>query len=197
MAEPLDAYRRKRDFRRTPEPGGGEAGARRRESARFVVQKHAARRLHYDFRLEVDGVLKSWAVPKGPSWDPKQKRLAVATEDHPLEYQDFEGVIPEGQYGAGPVIVWDRGTYRNLSGIPMAEAIAAGHVAFWLEGQKLQGGWALTRFRPGRDELWLLVKMVDEYADPRRDATADDRSVLSGRTLADLETSASLTPARG
>jgi DNA ligase D-like protein (predicted 3'-phosphoesterase) len=197
MAKPLAAYRRKRDFRRTPEPGGGEVGVRRRESARFVVQKHAASRLHYDFRLEVDGVLKSWAVPKGPSYDPKQKRLAVATEDHPLEYQDFEGVIPEGEYGAGTVIVWDRGTYRNLSDVPMAEALAAGHAVFWLDGQKLQGGWALTRFRAGRDELWLLVKMVDEYADPRRDLTADDRSVLSGRTLAEVGASASPTPARG
>jgi DNA ligase D-like protein (predicted 3'-phosphoesterase) len=186
MADPLAAYRRKRDFRRTREPGGEEVGARRDESARFVVQKHAASRLHYDFRLEVDGVLKSWAVPKGPSYDPKQKRLAVATEDHPLEYADFEGVIPEGEYGAGPVIVWDRGTYRNLSDVPMAEALAAGHAAVWLYGQKLKGGWALTRFRTGRDELWLLVKMADEYADPTRDVTADDRSVLSGRTLAEV-----------
>jgi DNA ligase D-like protein (predicted 3'-phosphoesterase) len=186
MAEPLEAYRRKRDFRRTPEPEGSPAGAVRAESGRFVVQKHAASRLHYDFRLEVAGVLKSWAVPKGPSYDPKQKRLAVPTEDHPLEYADFEGVIPAGGYGAGTVIVWDRGTYRNLSTIPMAEALAEGHATFWLDGQKLKGGWALTRFRTGRDEAWLLVKMADEYADPARDVTSDDRSALTGQTLAQV-----------
>src|ERR671930_1238021 len=116
----LDAYRKKRDFRRSPEPRGG--GRRRgRPGPRFRVQKQQARSLHYDFRLEVDGALRSWAVPKGPSTDPREKRLAMPTEDHPLEYGDFEGVIPEGQYGAGTVIVWDRGTYRNLNDEPVEE----------------------------------------------------------------------------
>jgi DNA ligase D-like protein (predicted 3'-phosphoesterase) len=188
MADQLETYRRKRDFGRTPEPEGAPARAAQMTSGRFVVQKHAATRLHYDFRLEVDGVLKSWAVPKGPSYDPGQKRLAVPTEDHPLEYEGFEGVIPKGQYGAGTVIVWDRGTYRNLSPVPMGKALADGHATFWLDGQKLKGGWALTRFRTGEDEAWLLVKMADEAAEPTRDVTDDDRSVLTGRTLAEVAT---------
>jgi DNA ligase D-like protein (predicted 3'-phosphoesterase) len=146
------------------------------------VQKHAASRLHYDFRLEVDGVLKSWAVPKGLSYDPKQKRLAIQTEDHPLEYLNFEGIIPEGQYGAGTVIVWDQGTYRNLRDLPMAKALADGHATFWLNGHKLMGGWALTRLRTSKDQTWLLVKMVDKYSGPQRDMN-DERSVLTGRTL--------------
>ncbi len=184
MSEALDRYRSKRHFDRTPEPRGRRANKAR--NRRFVVQMHDARRLHFDFRLEVDGVLKSWAVPKGFSYDPKQKRLAVPTEDHPLEYQDFEGVIPAGEYGAGAVIVWDRGTYRNLSERPMRDTLARGHVSVWLDGYKLHGGWALTRFRTGRPEAWLLVKRVDEYADPARDATLDDRSVLTGRTVAEM-----------
>jgi DNA ligase D-like protein (predicted 3'-phosphoesterase) len=178
----LEDYGRKRDFRRTPEPKGGSRG-RRSKAASFVIQKHAASRLHYDFRLEVDGVLKSWAVPKGPACDPSQKRLAVPTEDHPLAYAGFEGVIPAGQYGAGRVIVWDRGTYRSLSNVPMAEALASGHVTFELDGEKLKGNWALTRWKTGNNESWLLVKMTDEHADPKGDVTTKDRSVLSGRTL--------------
>jgi DNA ligase D-like protein (predicted 3'-phosphoesterase) len=162
-----------------------------------VVQKHAARRLHYDFRLEVEGVLRSWAVPKGPSYDPAQKRLAVPTEDHPLDYEDFEGVIPAKQYGAGTVIVWDRGTYRNLSSVPMATALADGHATFWLDGEKLKGGWALTRFRDGRDEAWLLVKMADEHADPARHVTSEDRSVLTSRTLPEVTAAGSHEPLKG
>ena len=190
----LTEYRRKRDFARTAEPKGGTRRGRGRKAPRFVIQKHDASRLHYDFRLEVDGVMKSWAVPKGPSTDPREKRLAVPTEDHPLDYQDFEGVIPKGQYGAGTVLVWDAGTYRNLNErdgreIPMGEALAAGHAKFWLEGQKLRGGWALTRFRTGKDESWLLVKMDDERADPRHEpVNSRPESVLTGRTLEQIAT---------
>jgi DNA ligase D-like protein (predicted 3'-phosphoesterase) len=186
----LTEYRGKRDFRHTPEPagrGGSAAGA-----PIFVIQKHDASRLHYDFRLEVDGVLKSWAVPKGPSTDPQEKRLAVPTEDHPLEYADFEGVIPEGEYGAGTVMVWDTGPFRNLTekkgaAVPLGEAVAHGHLKVWLEGKKLQGGYALTRFKTGKDEAWLLVKTDDEKADARRDPVATEPdSVLSGRSLEEI-----------
>ena len=153
---------------------------------RFVIHKHAARSLHYDFRLEVDGVLKSWAVPRGPSLDPRDKRLAVEVEDHSLEYGDFEGVIGESQYGAGAVIVWDAGEYRDLDeDRSLAEALHAGHARFWLEGRKLRGGWSLQRMR-GRGEKaqWLLIKRRDEGADARRRPTSTQpESVLSGRTI--------------
>ena len=153
---------------------------------RFVIHKHAARSLHYDFRLEVDGVLKSWAVPRGPSLDPREKRLAVEVEDHSLEYGDFEGVIGEGQYGAGAVIVWDVGEYRSLDeDRSLAEALRSGHARFWLEGRKLRGGWSLQRMR-GRGEKaqWLLIKRRDEGADARRRPTSTQpESVLSGRTI--------------
>jgi DNA ligase D-like protein (predicted 3'-phosphoesterase) len=186
----LKDYQAKRDFGVTPEPrGGGGPGS---PSPIFVIQKHAARQLHYDFRLEVDGVLKSWAVPKGPSTDPHDKRLAVPTEDHPLEYAGFEGVIPEGEYGGGAVLVWDTGSYRNLTEkkgevIPMGQGVAHGHVKVWLEGGKLKGGYALTRFKTGKDEAWLLVKADDAGADPRRNPVADEpQSVLTGRTLEEI-----------
>lgn len=185
----LAEYHRRRNFSRTAEPKGGSAGEPG-ERPSFVVQIHDATALHFDFRLEVDGVLKSWAVPKGPSSDPQDKRLAMPTEDHPLEYREFEGVIADGAYGAGTVIVWDEGTYRNLSTdrsgaeIPFAEALADGHASFWLDGRKLRGGWSLTRFRDGTREAWLLVKRADERAvqngatDPRR-----ARSARTGHTL--------------
>jgi DNA ligase D-like protein (predicted 3'-phosphoesterase) len=158
----------------------------------FVVQKHAARSLHYDFRLEVDGVLASWAVPKGPSTDPAEKRLAMRVEDHDLDHADFEGLIPEGTYGAGAVIVWDTGPYRNLTErdgeeVPMREALDAGHAVVWLEGRKLRGGWALTRIGRNRRERWLLVKRRDETADAGADpVTERPESVLSGKTIEDL-----------
>jgi DNA ligase D-like protein (predicted 3'-phosphoesterase) len=189
----LEAYRRKRHFDRTPEPSGRRGRAAR--APRFVIQKHDATSLHYDFRLEAGGVLKSWAVPKGPSTNPKDKRLAMPTEDHPLGYAKFEGVIPEGEYGAGPVIVWDTGTYRNLTTkdgeeVPVEEAVRNGHVSVWLEGKKLTGGYALTRVGPmGRNarEKWLLVKMDDEGADARRKPVASQpESVLSGRTVEEV-----------
>jgi DNA ligase D-like protein (predicted 3'-phosphoesterase) len=188
----LKDYQAKRDFGVTPEPEGGPGPASREPI--FVIQKHAARQLHYDFRLEVDGVLKSWAVPKGPSTDPKEKRLAVPTEDHPLEYAGFEGVIPPGEYGGGTVLVWDTGRYRNLTekkgeAIPMAQAVAHGHVKVWLEGQKLKGGYALTRFKTGKDESWLLVKADDAEAHPTLDLLkTKPESVLSGRTLEEIAT---------
>jgi len=188
--ESLRKYRQKRDFGRTSEPEGGE-GESSSEPV-FVIQKHAARRLHYDFRLEVGGTLKSWAVPKGPSTNPKDKRLAVPTEDHPLEYADFEGVIPAGEYGAGAVMVWDYGTYRNITEkrgqpIPMAEAVPHGHLKVWLEGKKLKGGYALTRFKKEPDEAWLLVKADDENADPKRDLVKEEAdSALTSRSLEDI-----------
>jgi len=149
----------------------------------FVVQKHDARRLHYDFRLEVDGVLRSWAVPRGPSTNPSDKRLAVPVEDHSLEYADFEGVIGEG-YGAGSVIVWDTGDYENAGRLPMAEALAEGHAVFELQGRKLRGRWALQRVA---DDRWLLIKAADEHADREHDLLADrPESALSGRTIEDL-----------
>ena len=151
---------------------------------RFVIQQHDATTLHYDFRLEVDGTLRSWAVPKGPSTDPRVKRLAVEVEDHSLEYADFEGVIGEG-YGSGAVIVWDAGTYRNLDEErSMAEALDAGHAKFWLEGEKLHGGWTLQRTDGGRKPQWLLIKRRDEGADARRNpVSTQPESVLSGRTI--------------
>jgi DNA ligase D-like protein (predicted 3'-phosphoesterase) len=159
----------------------------------FVVQKHAARSLHYDFRLEAGGALASWAVPKGPSTDPADKRLAMRVEDHNLDYGDFEGLIGEGQYGAGAVIVWDTGSYRNLTErdgeeVPIENALEDGHAVVWLEGEKLRGGWALTRIGANRRERWLLVKRRDDTADAGADlVTERPESVLSGRTVEDLE----------
>ena len=183
----LSRFRAKRDFSKTPEPHGRGRRRGRRGEPRFVIQKHAASSLHYDFRLEADGVLKSWAVPKGPSLDPREKRLAMPTEDHPLAYGDFEGVIPEGQYGAGEVIVWDAGTYRVLGEEPAGEALANGHLSFWLEGEKLRGGYALTRMGGGGRERWLLVKKDDEGADRRRTpGSTQPESVQSGKTIEQL-----------
>ncbi|MFF8940530.1 DNA polymerase ligase N-terminal domain-containing protein [Streptomyces paradoxus] len=195
----LRDYRGKRDFDRTGEPRG--RGAPAGDRPRFVVQIHDASTMHFDFRLQVDDVLKSWSIPKGPSADPKDKRLAVPTEDHPLEYEEFEGVIPRGEYGGGTVIVWDHGTYEPLShdraGRPVdfARSLERGHATFRLSGTKLHGEYALTRFRGGRDgdgeEAWLLVKRAGGPArthgapDPRR-----ARSAKSGRTLAQVASEA-------
>lgn len=153
-----------------------------------LIYKHASSTLHYDFRLEVDGVLRSWAVPKGPSTDPRQKRLAVQVDDHSLGYADYEGVIEEGNYGAGPVIVWDAGTYRNLDEQhTMTEALDAGHAMFSLNGRKLSGGWTLQRMRDGAKPQWLLIKRRDEDADARRNPqSTQPESVKSGRTIEDL-----------
>lgn len=161
----LDEYRKKRDFRVTPEPSPGRKKVHR--SPIFVVQKHQAARVHYDFRLEMDGVLASWAVPKGPSLNPADKRLAVRTEDHPLEYADFEGDIPDGQYGAGTVMVWDKGTYQAEPGAPPAAQLAKGELKLTLHGEKLKGGFVLLRARlkSASSNNCLLIKRQDEYAD--------------------------------
>jgi bifunctional non-homologous end joining protein LigD len=185
----LEEYTRKRDFERTAEPSGRGGGRRRgRARPRFVVQQHAARRMHYDFRLEQDGVLKSWAIPKGPSLDTGQRRMAVETEDHPLEYAGFEGSIPKGEYGGGTVLVWDRGTWEPI-GDPRV-GLAKGKLEFRLSGEKLRGRWHLVRMRPRpRDrnkKVWLLIKGRDEEARHGTDAEITERapkSVLSGRAL--------------
>lgn len=181
----LEDYRRKRDFTKTPEPAGAVAGAA--VQPRFVVQKHAARRLHYDFRLEMGGVLKSWAVTRGPSVDPSEKRLAVRTEDHPIEYGWFEGVIPKGEYGGGTVMLWDHGRWFP-DGDP-EEGYRRGRLKFRLEGEKLRGGWALIRLRGerGREERdWLLVKERDAAAGTADILAEAPRSVVSGRTIDEI-----------
>lgn len=191
----LKKYREKRDFDLSSEPFGGKSNVKDEDQQIFVIQKHDATNLHYDFRLLVDGVLKSWAVPKGPSTDPKVKRLAIRTEDHPLEYADFEGVIPKDQYGGGTVMVWDSGTFstdkKNDKGelITMAEQLRNGHCTFKLQGHKLQGGYALLRMdNDDKNEQWLLKKIDDEHADARRNPTnTENKSVLTGRTMAEIK----------
>ena len=178
----LTEYRRRRRFGVTPEPAGERRPRARRRGLRFVVHKHRASRLHYDFRLEWDGVLRSWAVPKGPSLDPAVKRLAVATEDHPLAYAGFEGVIPAGEYGGGTVMIWDRGTWTPEQADAGA-ALAAGELKFTLAGEKLRGSWALVRTRRGD---WLLIKHRDAAASAEDVTYTRARSVVSGRTLAEI-----------
>ncbi len=187
----LEEYHRKRRFGVTPEPPAErKALPRRRKALTFVVQKHRAGHLHYDLRLEWNGVLLSWAVPKGPSLDPSVKRLAMAVEDHPLEYAAFEGIIPEGEYGAGTVMIWDRGTYTP--DVPdVGAAVQCGELKFTLHGEKLSGGWALVRTRGWRGadssgRTWLLIKHRDAAATTADITTAAPRSVVSGRILAEI-----------
>lgn len=190
----LEKYHEKRDFDISSEPFGEESKKKDKDKQIFVIQKHDASNLHFDFRLLVDGVLKSWAVPKGPSTNPKVKRLAVPTEDHPLEYADFEGVIPEDQYGGGTVMVWDAGSYENDkkdedgNEIPMLEQLENGHSTFILHGKKLKGGYTLIRTSKGKDEKWFLKKVDDEEADARRNpVNTENKSVLTGRTMKEIE----------
>ncbi|MBN2538398.1 DNA ligase [candidate division WOR-3 bacterium] len=186
--DPLAEYRKKRDFGRTTEPKGKRRSGKKNPV--FVIQKHDATNLHYDLRFEVDGVLKSWAVPKGPSTDPREKRLAMPTEDHPLDYADFEGVIPEDEYGGGTVMVWDIGPYRNLradkddDGATMGEALDEGKVEVALAGKKLKGGYLLVRIGKGKKPRWLLRKLDDDAADARRNPTStENKSARTGRTM--------------
>ena len=187
----LSEYKKKRNFGATPEPAGKVKAAKGNS---FVIQKHAATRLHYDFRLEMEGVLRSWAVPKGPSLDPGEKRLAVHVEDHPIDYGDFEGIIPKGQYGGGTVLLWDRGTWEPLGDMDPVAAYKKGHLKFRLDGEKLHGGWALVRMgghnQEEGHENWLLIKEKDDAArslaaptpSPRRTPTASP----SGRAMAEI-----------
>ena len=183
---PLAEYNAKRDFSRTAEPAG-KVPRSRGKTLHFVIQKHAASHLHYDFRLELDGVMKSWAVPKGPSLDPTVRRLAMEVEDHPISYNTFEGTIPRGEYGGGTVMLWDRGTYEADDG-GGAESLRRGYekgeLRIVMHGKRLRGGFVLARLRrPGRPQ-WLLIKRRDDYADADRDITAEETtSVVSRRTM--------------
>src|SRR5450631_4186685 len=188
---PLEKYRTKRDFRVSPEPNGIARTARAStKSLIFVVQKHQASHLHYDFRLEWNGVLLSWAIPKGPSLDPSVKRLAMAVEDHPIEYAKFEGIIPEGQYGGGTVMVWDQGTWEPDVGVE--SGIRSGELKFSLHGKKLRGSWVLVRTKSGPGTTgrasWLLIKHRDRYASTVDVAAEKPRSVVSRRLLAGIAT---------
>jgi bifunctional non-homologous end joining protein LigD len=188
----LAEYRRKRDFSKTAEPAGGRA--RSKQKLAFVIQKHAASHLHYDLRLELDGVMKSWAVPKGPSLDPSVKRLAMQVEDHPVEYNTFEGTIPKGEYGGGTVMLWDRGTYSYGGTDPdpvegLRRGYSKGDFKFVLNGKRLKGSWVLVRTR--RDDRgkaqWLLIKHRDEYAAPDSDVTEEHQtSVATRRSMEEI-----------
>ena len=184
----LAEYNRKRRFGVTPEPAG-KPGRARKKALEFVVQKHRASRLHYDFRLEHDGVMLSWAVPKGPSLDPANKRFAMQTEDHPIEYNQFEGVIPEGEYGGGTVMIWDRGTWEPEEE-DIDAALAKGDLKFTLHGKKLRGSWVLVRMR---DRQWLLIKHRDKAASTIDIAAAKPRSAVSRRSLAGIARRAGAT----
>jgi bifunctional non-homologous end joining protein LigD len=192
MVMALEKYAKKRDFSKTREPKAGRS--KDKEHLVFVIQKHDATRLHYDFRLEMDGVLKSWALPKGPSTDPKNKRLAMMVEDHPFDYRSFEGLIPKGEYGGGTVIVWDEGTYEPIEEIKGKKAqekhllkqLAEGSLKIKLHGEKLQGEYALVKTHGMGENGWLLIKHKDEFASAT-DITKKDKSVISGKTIATME----------
>jgi bifunctional non-homologous end joining protein LigD len=185
----LAEYNRRRRFGVTPEPAG-KLGRAKKEAREFVVQKHRASRLHYDFRLEHDGVMLSWAVPKGPSLDPANKRFAMQTEDHPIEYNQFEGVIPEGEYGGGTVMIWDRGTWEPEVD-DVERALAKGDLKFTLHGKKLRGSWVLVRMR---ERQWLLIKHRDKAASTIDITAAKPRSAVSRRLLAGIARAAGASP---
>ncbi|MEZ5843873.1 MAG: non-homologous end-joining DNA ligase [Hyphomicrobiaceae bacterium] len=188
MVDKLETYRSKRDFKRTPEPEGGERTVREAPHRRFVVHKHDARQLHYDLRLEMEGVFHSWAITRGPSLDPGEKRLAVEVEDHPLAYGDFEGTIPKGEYGGGTVMIWDRGYWALEDGGDPARALERGELKLVLAGSKLTGAWVLVRMKGDRGKArhnWLLIKHRDKWAASGAEEISEkDRSVASGRTMA-------------
>lgn len=189
----LDKYKKKRDFKKTSEPK-----AKKKSGGKeliFVVQKHQATNLHYDFRLEADGVLKSWAVPKGPSLNPSEKRLAMMVEDHPLDYKEFEGIIPEGEYGGGEVIIWDNGTYHSISTEDkkeseslISEGLEKGEIKFVLKGKKLKGEFALVKVSKWGKNAWLLIKHRDNYAS-EENILENQKSVVSGITIDELKKS--------
>jgi bifunctional non-homologous end joining protein LigD len=189
----LEKYNQKRDFEETEEPKG-EVKKARHGKLKFVVQKHDASRLHYDFRLEMDGVLKSWAVPKGPSMNPKDKRLAVMVEDHPYSYKNFEGTIPDGNYGAGTVMVWDEGVYHPIEEAKTTKAeeklllveLEKGRIDFVLQGKKLKGEFSLFRFKKGGENSWLLVKKDDDFSTDDEDILEQDKSVKTKRSMAQI-----------
>jgi len=188
----LSVYKKKRSFKETPEPVGGKA---HNGQLRFVVQKHDASRLHYDFRLQMEGVLKSWAVPKGPSTDPSVKRLAMMVEDHPYDYRNFEGIIPKGQYGGGTVIVWDEGTYEPAEGKftgtkdmekNLLQQLQKGKLVFNLHGEKMKGEYVLVKSSYQGENSWLLMKAKDKFA-KSSDITKKEKSVISGKTIKQME----------
>jgi bifunctional non-homologous end joining protein LigD len=189
----LTLYKKKRSFKKTPEPAGKKKSPSK-SGLKFVVQKHDASRLHYDFRLEMEGVLKSWAIPKGPSLNPEDKRLAMMVEDHPYDYRTFEGSIPEGNYGAGTVMVWDEGTYEALGHEKeplkrqekiLLEELKKGDVKIVLHGEKVKGSFALVKIKGREENAWLLIKKQDDEA-TNKDITKKDKSVKTGRSLTQI-----------
>jgi DNA ligase D-like protein (predicted 3'-phosphoesterase) len=189
--ESLKNYKKRRDFAKTTEPEDSKINRKIYGKPLFVVQEHDASHLHYDFRLEINGVLKSWAIPKGPSMNPDEKRLALPTEDHPMSYANFEGIIPEGEYGAGTVMVWDIGTYKNIKISegklkPIEECLKDGQIEVRLDGKKLHGGFVMIRTNFRGKESWLFKKMIDEEADNKEEVLNKKKSVLTGRTLNEI-----------
>lgn len=190
----LEEYSKKRNFSKTNEPKPDKI-KKASKNPIFVIQKHEASKLHYDLRLEIGGVLVSWAVPKGPSLNPAEKRLAILTEDHPMEYGNFEGVIPEGEYGAGTVMVWDNGTYENIKKddtkiVTMEDCLESGQIEVFFNGHKIKGAYALVRMGNKKSKNWLLIKMKDEFASRKKNPTStENKSVISKKTMSQIKKS--------